>query len=266
MIVVLLAATAVVFLICVAVGALVARRTPGTPWWLAALFVVSALPAICYVGYYLHLVDEPVMLYRLRALPGADLLAGAIGLPAGWLMTRLGSSASRVVRLSTVCLAIAPMLVVIPYAKPLTTPLNRDLLQARWQDDICLQSTASTCGPSSAATLLRAFGLPGDEATLAADAHTSATGTEIWYLARALRARGLTASFQLTEPNPKTLPYPAIAGTRLGDRGHFIAILGREGDQYIIGDPLTGRELLSASHIGRLRHFTGFFLRVERHG
>lgn len=262
----LLVATGVAFVGCVIGGVLVARRQPLTPWWLTALFIVSALPAICYVGYYLHLVDEPVWLYRIRAMSGAELLAGTIGLPVGWLMIRLGSSASQAVRLSTVGLAIAPMLVVIPYAKPLTTPLDRERLQARWENDVCLQSTASTCGPSSAATLLRAFGLPGDEAELAMEAYTSASGTEIWYLARALRARGLTVSFQTTEPNPKTLLYPAIAGTRLGDRGHFIAILGREGDEYVIGDPLIGRERLPASQIGRLRHFTGFFLLVERRG
>ena len=74
-------------------------------------------------------------------------------------------------------------------------------------------------------------------------------------------------SFFLTPPNPTTLPYPSIAGTRLGSpsgTGHFIAILGREGDRYVIGDPLGGRrELVRAEDLSAKRYFTGFFLLVE---
>ncbi len=262
--------TGLVFVIMLVIGVVIAQRYADTPSWVLALVLsLCCLPAVVYAGYYLHLVDEPVLLYRLRALNGSELLAGLIGLPMGWLAARLSRSQVRAVRLSTLGLAIAPMLVVIPYAKPLTTPLNTENISDRWKDGICLQSTPSTCGPGSAATLLHALGLPGDEATLALEAHTSASGTEIWYLARTLRARGAEVSFRTTNPNPEALPYPAIAGTRIGGPGgigHFIAILGREGDQYVVGDPSTGRVLLSPSEIGTTRYFTGFFLLVEPRG
>lgn len=260
--------TMLVGLCCAIIGALIARRMPRTPVWLGVLLIMSSLPAVAYAGYYLHLVDEPVTLYRLRALPGSELLAGLIGLPCGWLVKRLGEHPRRAVRLCTLAIAIAPMLVVIPYAKVITTPLARDHLRERWADGVCLQSTNSTCGPSSAATLLRAAGLPGDEAILSGEAHTSASGTEIWYLARAMRARGMTVSFVTTGRNPDSLPFPAIAGTRLGPEGagHFIAILGREGDHYVIADPMQGRSLMAPSDIGTKRWFTGFFLTVEPRG
>lgn len=262
--------TGLVFVIMLVIGVVVAQRYAGTPSWVLALVLpLCCLPAVMYAGYYLHLVDEPVLLYRLRALNGSELLAGLIGLPMGWLAVRLSRSHVRAVRLSTLGLAIAPMLVVIPYAKSLTTPLDADFIHERWEDGICLQSTSSTCGPSSAATLLHAVGLPGNEATLAQEAHTSASGTEIWYLARALRARGMDVSFRSTTPNPEALPYPAIAGTSIGGRGgtgHFIAILGREGDQYVIGDPMIGRQMVTISNLYKARYFTGFFLLVEPRG
>lgn len=261
--------TSLVFVTSCLIGALVANRYRSTPVWLVVMFVLSSLPAIAYVGYYLHLIDEPITLYRLRAMPGSELLAGLIGLPCGWFFKRLGDHPRRWVRLCTLVIAIAPMLLVIPYAKVVTTPLEREYLRDRWEDGICLQSTGSTCGPSSAATLLHALGLPGDEATLAAEAHTSASGTEIWYLARALRTRGVEVSFTTTEANPTTLPFPAIAGTRIGGphgTGHFIAILGRDGERYVIGDPMQGRRLMPATDIGTKRWFTGFFLVVEQRG
>jgi hypothetical protein len=262
--------TGLVFVIMIVIGVVVAQRYAGLPTWiLAVVLSLCCMPAVVYAGYYLHVVDEPVLLYRLRALSGSELLAGMIGLPMGWLAVRLGRSPVRAVRLSTLGLAIAPMLLVIPYAKPLTTPLDTELLHERWVDGICQQTTSSTCGPSSAATLLHALGLPGNEADLAQEAHTSASGTEIWYLARALRARGVDVSFFRTTPNPEALPYPAIAGTRIGGPGgvgHFITVLGREGDQYVLGDPAAGRVLLSPSEIGTKRYFTGFFLLVEPHG
>jgi Peptidase C39 family len=266
----MLIATILVFVITTVVGVLIARRHAGSPMWLMALFVLSALPAVCYAGYYLHVVDEPILLYRLRALHGSELLAGLIGLPVGWLAARLGRSPIRVVRLSTFALAIAPMLLLIPYVKMTLSPLDQSYMKDLWIDGVCQQSTGSTCGPSSAATLLRSFGLPGDEATLAREAITTASGTEIWFLARALRARGLTVSFILTTPNPTTLPYPSIAGTQLGSQGgtgHFIAILGRDGDRYVIGDPLGGRrELVRGEELNAQRYFTGFFLLVGPRG
>lgn len=259
--------TLLLFLLLSAAGAWLAHgHAAKVSSWLTAIFLaLMAMPAILYAGYYLHFVDEPILLYRLRALPGSELLAGLIGLPFGWIGMMLSHHHRRTVRLSVVGLAIAPMLVLLPYAKEILNPLDRTIMKDHWSENICLQSTASTCGPSAAATVLRSLGQEANEAELAIAAHTSASGTEIWYLARALRARGLTVSFVATEPNPSTLPYPAIAGTRIGNEtgtGHFIAVLDREGDRYVIGDPMIGRQVLSPAEITHGRFFTGFFLLI----
>jgi predicted double-glycine peptidase len=261
--------TLLLFLLLSGVGAWLAHRHPvkKNSWWIIFFLALMAVPAFLYAGYYWHLVDEPIFLYRLRSLPGSELLAGLIGLPFGWIGMTVGRHRIRVIRLSVIGLAIAPMLVLLPYTKEILNPLDHTIMKDHWSENICLQSTSSTCGPSAAATVLRSLGQEANESELAIAAHTSASGTEIWYLARALRSRGLAISFMATSPNPSTLPYPAIAGTRIGNElgtGHFIAVLDREGDRYIIGDPMIGRQVLSPAEMTNGRFFTGFFLRIGK--
>jgi hypothetical protein len=59
---------------------------------------------------------------------------------------------------------------------------------------------------------------------------------------------------------------PAVVGVRLNSFGHFIAILGQEGDKYIVGDPLQGRELLSREELLRRYNFTAFHMRIKKKG
>ena len=59
---------------------------------------------------------------------------------------------------------------------------------------------------------------------------------------------------------------PAVVGVRLGTIGHFIAILGREGDKFLVGDPLIGRELLSLEDLHHRYAFTGFHMRIKNKG
>ena len=55
-----------------------------------------------------------------------------------------------------------------------------------------------------------------------------------------------------------------MVGVRLGLIGHFIAILGREGDRFIVGDPLIGRELLSREDMDKRYDFTGFHMQIKK--
>ncbi len=112
------------------------------------------------------------------------------------------------------------------------------------------------------------FGKDATERELAIECHTCGSGTENWYLTRALRRRGFTADYVLTTPQPNSLPYPSVCGTQLGkgSAGHFIAILSREGDKYVIGDPISGRQTLTIEEIKQRFYLTGFFLVVGRTG
>ncbi|MFK5922022.1 MAG: cysteine peptidase family C39 domain-containing protein [Verrucomicrobiota bacterium] len=129
---------------------------------------------------------------------------------------------------------------------------------------VCLQSTSSTCGAASGATILKALGVEVTESQLAAEAHSYMGGTEAWYLARALRKRGVTVRFRHGEGLDAEVNFPAIAGVRLGKVGHFIAILGKEGELFQIGDPLRGEESLAAEDLLKRYGFTGFYMEVGR--
>lgn len=93
--------------------------------------------------------------------------------------------------------------------------------------------------------------------------HCFRTGTENWYLTRALRRRGLHAHYVIQSPGQPTFPFPSIAGTEYrgrGGSGHFITILGQEEGRYLIGDPLVGRLLLTPEQLRQQYYMTGFFL------
>jgi hypothetical protein len=65
------------------------------------------------------------------------------------------------------------------------------------------------------------------EQEVAAEALTSARGTEAWYLARFCRRQGLSVTFDFRPGLPPDLSLPAMVGVRLGTVGHFIAVLER---------------------------------------
>lgn len=211
---------------------------------------VFCLPAILYSTYYLHVVDDWLWFYQLRSHAIANYYPAALGLFAGWLMPAIAGTARKVMTI-----VAAAILVAIPFTKPLLLPLNENELHEVWRDGICVQSTPSTCGPASVATILaRAFNDPVSERTVARAAHTTATGTEVWYLAQFLRARGYAVTFHTHAP--AALPY-ALAGTQLGAAGHFVAVLGCNGHDCQVADPLTGR-----IDSGKRFTFNGFYMQI----
>lgn len=235
---------------------------------LLAAMILLVTPGFLYAVYYLKVLGEPIWLYRWRSLPFTELAASGAGLFAGYAQ---GALVGRI-KLSRVGKKVFfPLILFLvlaaPYLKPIARPLDAKSIRDVWSDGVCLQSTPSTCGPASAATLLRANGKTVSEKELAMEAFTSSTGTEIWYLARALRRHGATVGYFLDQPQPAQLRFPAIAGVRLSadgsGAGHFIAILEKRGENYIVADPMLGRLLLSAKDLQASYFFTGFFMVVN---
>jgi hypothetical protein len=113
--------------------------------------------------------------------------------------------------------------------------------------------------------LLNLLGQPASEQEIAREAFTSRGGTENWYLARALRRRGLDVAFDIEPTGSSTIPSPAIAGVVLrGGVGHFIAVLGSADDTVTIVDPLDGKHTLDRAALSDRYRFTGFFMTVRR--
>jgi ABC-type bacteriocin/lantibiotic exporter with double-glycine peptidase domain len=148
--------------------------------------------------------------------------------------------------------------------KPFIGPIPSGELSDEWSDGVCMQSTLSTCGAASLATVLTFLGEVANEAELAKEAHSYRGGTEAWYLARAARARGFGVRFEIASGFAGEGDFPAVVGVRLGVVGHFIPILRREGAQFLVGDPIRGRELLSKEELQERYDFTGFSMRIRR--
>ena len=224
--------------------------------WLSA--VVLACPGLLYVLYYAHMFDDATWFYSLRAVPYTEVLACGLGLAAGvvqswWEPENLGEK--------MVAPVVLFVLTLVPFVKPLLDPLDMSKLKDRCDGEVCLQSTFSTCGPASAATLLRSFGKIASEKELAHDSFTSRGGTEIWYLARAMRKRGVRTRVVIRPGADTAIPSPAIAGVVLpGNAGHFIAILNTEEQRVTIADPLKGKLVVASADLPHYYRFTGFFL------
>lgn len=219
---------------------------------LLALAVVLAVPGASFAIYYAHLFPEPDWYYQFRSIRGTELLMVFVGLAGGVAAAILPRALLVLPLLGVAAIAVAPII------KPLTGPIPAGLLVQKWKDGICLQSTPSTCGAASLATILTYLGKDTTEEQVAVEAHSYSGGTEAWYLARAARARGVEVQYNFTQGFSSESPFPAIVGVKLGPIGHFIPILKREVDKYLIGDPLKGRELLTQDQLLRRYEFTGF--------
>jgi hypothetical protein len=229
--------------------------------WLVRVSLVLAAPGLLFVLYYTRLFDNAAWFYSLRVMPFTEFLPGGLGLLAGLLNSWLEPESLGEKLVAPAALAV---LVLVPFVKPLLSPIELDRLRDRCEGEVCMQSTFSTCGPSSAATLLKAFGQAASERQLASECLTSRGGTEIWYIARAFKRRGFRTQVLIQPLDGLSPPSPAIAGVVLpGGAGHFIAIMSQTADEVTIGDPMKGKLVVKRADLKNYYHFTGFFLVVQ---
>lgn len=224
-----------------------------------ALTTVLAFPALYQTLYYTHVLPEAGWFYELRSWPGAELIVLPLGFWGGLVAAALPRRLLVLPLLATTGAAMGPFL------KPVLAPLPEAEFREVWTKEVCIQSTLATCGPASLATIWRGFGQVSMERDIARAVHSYRGGTEAWYLARHIRARGFTATFHREAGFPEAARWPAIIGVTVGEgRGHFIPILGREGERYLVGDPMIGPERLTREDLERRYGFTGFALEVGR--
>lgn len=228
-------------------------------WILLFISVPLSIPAVLFVVYYLHWFDNAAWFYQLRSYPCVELSAAGIGLLAGLIA---GAIKRRNLFSVSFLVSLLVIILFVPHSKSAMFPVDYSSLEDRWENGICLQTSGATCGPACAATLLRHYGIQTTEQELAKTCYSYIGGTEIWYIARALRKQGLVCKFVIYRTKSYTLPYPSIAGIDMGV-GHFIAILDKQGDYYLVGDPLAGEQRIKEEDIFENIPFTGFFLVVS---
>lgn len=227
---------------------------------ISLLAVVAAIPAASFAVYYAHVLPEPSWYYQFRSMAGTELLMVLMGVAGGSVATLMPRMLLGIPLFGVAAFSVTP------FIKPFIGPIPSGTFRNEWDGKVCLQSTPSTCGAASTATLLKQFGTDVTESELAAEAHSYAGGTEAWYLARVARSRGFDVNFEFSPGFSPEDGLPAVVGVRLGSIGHFIAILGQEGDKFVIGDPLRGRELLSREELERRYDFTAFHMQIKRKG
>lgn len=220
------------------------------------IFSLLAIPALLFSVYYLHVLPEKAWFYTLRSIRGSEFLVIFLGCAAGvfsMLLPRflLGFPLFGVLLIG-----------VLPYLKPLLSPLDYAHLQDRWRGVGCLQSTGATCGPASVASALKSLGISVSEREIAEAAFSYSGGTEAWYLARYISSRGFKARFSIQSPQLPNMGYPAIVGVRIGGMGHFIAVLSENDDGLWVADPLVGEERLSQEDFLKRYRCTGFTMTI----
>jgi hypothetical protein len=226
---------------------------------LLGIALIAATPGLVYVLYYTHLFDSVAWFYNFRAVSHTELLASGVGLLGGVLYAIMEPDTTGE-KLFIPLVTFAT--IFVPFMKPVLEPLDFNRLSDHCDGEYCLQSTESTCGPTSVANLLKSFGINASEKELAVEAFTYRGGTENWYLVRALRDRGLAARVVI-QKDLKAIPAPSIAGVILpGGAGHFIAIKSVSDQSVSLVDPLKGSLVVPRDQLGRVYHFTGLFLKL----
>ena len=225
---------------------------------LVILAMIASIPAVSFAVYYAHLFPEMAWYYQFRSIPGTELLMVFVGVAGGFFAALLPRMLLVLPLLGVLAISVVPIL------KPLIGPLALNQLENKWDGEVCLQSTGSTCGAASTATILKLLGKDVTELEIAKEAHSYSRGTEAWYLARSARSRGCEVEFDFRSGFSPEGGLPAVVGVRLGSIGHFIPILGRKGERFIIGDPLKGREVMTMEELEKRYDFTGFHMRVKR--
>ena len=220
--------------------------------------LLLAVPGASFAIYYAHIFPETVGYYQFRSLPGIELIMIFVGIAGGLVASLLHRLFLVIPLFGVAAFSIVPLL------KPIFGPIPEGTLQDTWDGQVCLQSTPSTCGAASTATILTELGKATSESEIAAAAHSYIGGTEAWHLARAIRARGFKADFQFSNGFDSSIPFPAVAGVTIGSAGHFIPILSKDGDRYRIGDPLVGEETLTEKELLIRYRFTGFYMPISR--
>jgi len=157
---------------------------------------------------------------------------------------------------------------VMPTVSPVLA--RREFLSLKTLVDaqgVCLQQTGYTCGPAAAITGLRALGLNAEEGELSIWARTcSATGTDPDTLAEVLQTHFEAQGLQVDLRGFKSIDELAKAGVTLAVIkysfwvDHFVTVLKVNGDQVVVGDPLSGRTIYTREDFAKVWRFTGIVL------
>lgn len=217
-------------------------RRVGYPWRGALIFTSLALavPSIWFASNYVLDIPYADWFINFHALPGAEITSGLVG---AWLGIMFASSRLRPGPLNgsilIVCSVLSVILTCTPFLKQLYNPLDLRRLHHEMKDGICLQTTSVTCIPACAATVMRMQGSNITEPELARQIST-ASGTEVWYLKRALARQDFAVGFGSVK-SIRELPINSILFVSYTGVPHVVVLLAKDSKTVTVGEPLRGR-------------------------
>lgn len=126
-----------------------------------------------------------------------------------------------------------------------SSPIYASLEDNLQSNGVFRQSSASSCGPSALATVLRTWGIDATESSVARLAGTNRLGTSMAQLLIATRSLGMDGiELEATWEQLQLINRPGVLGVwfRYGEQviPHAVALLGFKGNKVIIGDPIFG--------------------------
>jgi hypothetical protein len=234
------------------------RRPRAGQVTIAIALTLLCLPGAWFAFYYLHLLPEPPVLYQLRSLAFGEGFLALFGAAAGAWRSVLPKL------FKPLPTAAGAFLLTLPFLKPVFRPLDVAALEEHWDGDVCYQSSGVTCGPASAANILRFLGdKEVTERDLARESWSSQSSTEAWHLARALRERGYRVRFLAPDGLPAKEDLPGILGTGTKMAGHFIAVLKISDGEIHYVDPLRGSFRTPVEDFLKWQEIEPFFMSVQ---
>lgn len=146
----------------------------------------------------------------------------------------------RKVAVITLC-AVTPVFLWMPmsycFAQRTDAPAVFD------ENGICRQQYDSSCGPASAATLLRRLGIQADEKEMVALSLMRSSGVTVLELYRGIDAvlEGTNLQPRIIRSESLDIKPPFLAVVRRPAGEHCVVVLKVESDAVIIGDPARGK-------------------------
>jgi len=219
-------------------------------WWIpvTTAFILIALVIFGVRTERLHFLPPFSWLVNLRINP--PLMTACISVLLTILLLKLPQRRTRYL----VATAMAVMLLVyglFPVIMPLAaraTLLSTPTLIDRL--GVCRQRHGFTCGPAAAVTCLARLGIKADEGPIAVAAHCGpGVGADGWALASAMNTAAPGHHFTYRyAARPEDLTLPAVADMNMQSvGGHYIALLAIDGNDILVGDPLTGFDRMPRS-------------------
>lgn len=231
---------------------------------IGSFFFLLCLPALLFLIFPLGVFRQPLWFIELRIIPGIEFLSVFWGLFIGFVTVKTSTAGKIRWKMFNKYFYIIGILLIVPqFIDYISLPVNYDSFKDTWRDGVCIQSEGYTCGPAALATVFKYLGQEKTETEIARSMHTTRSGTSIYEIIRYARQNGGKVRCMYEEDLSK-IPSPSVLEVTVqGDIGHVVAFLGRDGERYIIGEPLQGKIALSKEQFLKRYEFDGFIVNIN---